>query len=145
VTFSWTLPGKPRTAKGAKASFVPSKRGPATLVLKISDSSGQSTTVSKAIRVVDTKKPKVALRKIASVRRGKDTRISGRATDASGIKRAKVSFGDGSERTVKLSRTGRFTTTHVYGRVRSYRVTFAARDKAGNLAVTRATARIRRR
>lgn len=142
VRFSWVLPGKPKTATGTPVSFTPNKRGRRAIVLTVSDNAGQSTVVTKTITVVDTRRPKVTLGKVGTVRLGKASAISGRATDISGIGKTKLSFGDGSVRTVHLNRSGRFTVHHTYRKAKTYRVTFAARDKAGNTGTARTSATV---
>ena len=55
-------------------------------------------------------------------------------------------FGDGKrKRTVRLSRSGRFTVRHRYGKPARYEVTVTATDRAGNSRTRHRTARVRAR
>jgi hypothetical protein len=130
VTFKWSLPGTPASATGSPVSFTPTKLGVAVVVLTISDSSGAKTTVTQAVTVKDTKKPKVSLKKIKTVKLGKSTTIKGSATDPSGIKSAKITFGDGTSKKVKLGSKGTFTVKHRYKKAKTYKVKLTATDKA---------------
>jgi hypothetical protein len=146
VTFSWQLPGTPSSATGTPVSFTPTKLGVQTIVLTITDSSGASAVVTQAVTVKDTKKPTIKLKRIKTVKLGKSSTISGTITDASGIKSAKISFGDGSKsKTLHLSRKGTFTVRHRYHRAKTFKVKVTATDKAGHKATKTARAKVKRR
>jgi PKD domain len=145
VSFKWVLPGTPSTATGSPVSFTPTAAGVKTVVLTITDSTGASTTVTKAVTVSDTKKPAITLKKIKTVTRGKSTTIRGSITDASGIKTAKISFGDGTKsKKLRLGAKGSFTVTHRYKRAKTFKVKVTATDKAGHSASKTARAKVRR-
>ena len=73
--------------------------------------------------------------------------VRGRATDANGIRRVRIRWGDGRPRsTARLSRSGRFTVRHRYRRAKRHRITVTATDRAGNVRIKRVRARgLRRR
>ncbi|MCW3064840.1 MAG: hypothetical protein JWN32_2012 [Solirubrobacterales bacterium] len=139
VTFSWSLPGVPSSATGATATFVPTKLGAQAIVLTVTDSFGISTTVTKAVKVVDTGKPAVALRKIKTVRLGKTTVIRGVVVDPSGIKAVKITFGDRKSAKPKLGARGAFTIKHKYKKAKTYKVTLTVTHNTG--PSTKATAK----
>jgi hypothetical protein len=92
----------------------------------------------------DKKKPTVKVSKVKTVRRPKRTTIKGRATDASGVRRVTIRFGDGKRKqSVKLSKSGRFTVLHRYGKPARYEITVTATDKAGNSRTVHRAARVR--
>ena len=94
----------------------------------------------------DKVRPTLSVSKIKTVRRPKRTTIKGRARDASKIRRVTLRFGDGKrKRTVRLSRSGRFTVRHRYGKPARYEVTVTATDRAGNSRTRHRTARVRAR
>jgi PKD domain len=148
VTFSWQLPGKPPTAAGATASFTPTTAGAAVVRVTATDASGLSNTAERAVTIsaaADRKAPTLSLEKIATVRRPHRSTIKGRATDAGGIARVTVRFGDGTKRQVHPSATGRFTVKHRYGKAGAYKVTVTAVDDTGNTKTTHRTAHVRKR
>jgi hypothetical protein len=146
VTFSWSLPGTPPTATGSPVSFRPTKLGVQTIVLTITDSAGASTVVTQAVTVKDTTKPTIKLKRIKTVKLGKSTTVSGTITDASGIRSAKISFGDRSKsKTLHLSRKGTFKVRHRYHRAKTFRVKVTATDKVGHKATKTARAKVKRR
>jgi hypothetical protein len=54
-----------------------------------------------------------------------------------------IRFGDGKRKTsVHLSRSGRFTVRHRYGKPARYEVTVIATDRAGNTSTKHLTARV---
>jgi hypothetical protein len=93
-----------------------------------------------------TKKPTLKVSHIKTVHRPSRTTVKGRATDASGVKSVSIRFGDGRHNSrVKLSRSGRFTVRHRYGKAATFEVTITATDKAGNTRTVHRTARVRPR
>jgi hypothetical protein len=94
----------------------------------------------------DKLRPTLSVSKIKTVRRPKRTTIKGRARDASRIRRVTLRFGDGKrKRSVRLTRSGRFTVRHRYGKPARYEVTVTATDRAGNSRTRHRTARVRAR
>jgi translation initiation factor IF-1 len=147
VTFAWQLPGTPATAGGATVTFAPSEAGTGVVRVTATDSSGLAAAAQKAVTIAprsDRKKPTVTLKKIKTVRRPHRSTIKGRATDASGIARVTVRFGDGKKRRAKLTGNGRFTIKHRYGKARSYKVRATAIDEAGNSRTAQRKARVRK-
>jgi hypothetical protein len=148
VTFAWTLPGKPATARGATVSFTPNQAGKAVVRVTATDGQGLSRIAEKAVTVspaADRRDPSLTVRKIKRVRRPQRSTISGRATDAGGIARVTVRFGDGTHRRAHVGGSGRFTVRHRFDRPGSYKVTVTAVDAAGNTRTTHRTARVLRR
>jgi hypothetical protein len=160
LTFAWQLPGNPPTASGSSASFTPTTPGQATVRVTATDSRGLANSAAKAVTISpasptstptptptptpgDHKRPTLKVSKIKAVRRPKATIIKGRATDKSGIRRVTIRFGDGKRKTsVHLSRSGRFTVRHRYGKPARYEVTVIATDRAGNTSTKHLTARV---
>jgi hypothetical protein len=148
VSFSWTLPGKPSNATGASATFVPSKPGPATVSVTLTDGGGITATLTKVVTIVDKTKPKLKLRRVKSVHVPHKAVIRGVAADASGIARVTIKFGDGKSGRVRLGRQGAFAVRHRYrldrkhASGRKFRITVTAVDKAGNRTVTHASVRV---
>lgn len=94
----------------------------------------------------DDRKPTLQVSKIKTVRRPRRTTIKGRATDVSGTLRVTVRCGDGKRKArVKLSRSGRFTVRHRYGKAARYEITVTATDKAANTSTRHRSARVRAR
>jgi PKD domain len=94
----------------------------------------------------DKVRPTLTVSKIKTVRRPKRSTIKGRARDASGIRSVTLRFGDGKrKRSVKLTRSGRFTVRHRYGTPARYEITVTASDRAGNSRTRHRTARVRSR
>ncbi len=83
--------------------------------------------------------------KVKTVRRPKRTTVKGRATDASGIRRVRVRWGDGKRTTARLRSSGRFTVKHRYKKAKRYRVRVTATDNTGNGKTRRVSARVLRR
>lgn len=148
VTFSWQLPGTPPAATGATATFTPTQPGAATVQVTATDADGLSSTATKAVTISpaqDRKKPTLSVNKVQTVRRPHRSTIKGRATDAGGIARVTLRFGDGSSKRATLSGSGRFTVHHRYGRAGRYTLTVTAVDKAGNTTTTHRAVRVLRR
>ena len=148
VTFSWQLPGKPATASGATASFTPNHAGAGVVRVTATDSTGLSGSAQKSVTIAargDHTRPKLSLRKVKAVHRPRRSTIKGRATDASGIARVTVRFGDGKSKRVHPSKSGRFTVRHRYGKAGRFKVAVTAVDGAGNAKTTHRTARVLRR
>jgi hypothetical protein len=144
VTFKWTLPGIRSTLTGSRVTYKPTTRGVKQLVLTISDSTKATTTVTYAVRVVDTKKPSVKLRRVKTVRLGKSSTLAGVALDPGGLKSVTLHFGDSRKVTVHVHKDGSFTVKHRYRRAKTYKATLTAIDKVGHVAHTTAKVRIRR-
>jgi hypothetical protein len=150
VTFAWQLPGDPPTGSGASVSFTPTTPGQATVRVTATDAGGLARTAERQVTISpaaggsapDTAKPTLTLKKVKRVRRPKRSTIKGRATDASGIRRVTVRFGDGRRRRATLSRTGRFTVKHRYKRAATFEATVIAVDKAGNTRTRHAKVRV---
>jgi hypothetical protein len=159
LTFSWQLPGNPASASGSPVSFTPTASGTATVRVTATDASGLTGTAEKSVTISparpggggappsgDDRKPTLQVSKIKTVRRPKRTTIKGRATDASGILRVTVRFGDGKRKSrVKLSPSGRFSVRHRYGKPARYEITVTATDKAANSRTRHRSARVRAR
>jgi PKD domain len=154
LTFSWQLPGRPSTAKGASASFSPTSAGAAVVRVTATDAQGLARTAEKAVTISpargaaggrDTVRPRLVVRRIKRVRRPHRSTVAGRATDAGGIARLTVRFGDGKRRRVDVGRSGRFTVRHRYREAGEYQLTLTAVDRAGNRRVVHRTARVLRR
>ena len=158
VRLAWQLPGTPSTGAGTSVSFTPVAPGQATVRVTATDANGLAGTAERAVTISpaqavptpgsqgrDTSKPTLRVRKVKQVRRPKRSAIRGRATDASGIARVTVRFGDGKRKRVRPSRTGRFTVKHRYGTVASYEATVTAVDEAGNARTKHAKVRVRKR
>jgi hypothetical protein len=145
VTFKWTLPGTPSSATGSKATFIPTKLGTQTITLKISDTHGASATVTQAVKVRDTTKPTARLFKLGHPRVGQRVTFRGIATDASGIRSARLSFGDGSSVTLHLGRGGSFTAHHTYRRRGTFTVRLTVTDRTGHTRTVTARLHVRRR
>lgn len=144
VKFSWSLPGRPSTAAGTPVTFTPTTRGVQTIVLTVTDSSGASATVTQAVTVKDTRKPTIKLRKIKPVKLGQKSVVRGTITDASGIKKATLSWGDGSKAVkLHLGRGGSFTIRHRYKKAKTFQVKVTASDHAGHRATKKARAKVR--
>jgi hypothetical protein len=148
VSFSWTLPGKPSSATGASVTFTPTKAGPATVSVTLTDGGGVTGTLTKNVTIVDKTKPRVRLRHVKRVRVPHKAVIRGVITDASGIARATIRFGDGKSARLKLGRRGAFVVRHRYRldkkhkHGRTFRITVTAVDKAGNKLVKHVTVRV---
>jgi hypothetical protein len=94
----------------------------------------------------DKTKPKLTLSKVKAVRRPKRSTLKGRATDAGGISRVVIRWGDGKRTTRrKLSPTGRFTARHRYRKAKLWKIRVTATDKAGNSRTKTIRARVRKR
>jgi len=94
----------------------------------------------------DRRKPTLRVRKVKRVRRPKKTTVRGRATDASGIRRVRIRWGDGRRpTTARLSRTGRFTVKHRYRKAKLHRIRVTATDRAGNSRTKSVRARVLKR
>jgi hypothetical protein len=133
VSFQWTLPGKPSSATGSKVTFVPTKLGKHTITLKITDTKTHaSATVTQAVTVRDTTKPTAHLVAPHSARVGQRLTFRGSAHDASGIRSARLSFGDGSSVTLHLGKGGAFTAHHTYHRTGTFTVRLKVTDKTGH-------------
>lgn len=146
VKFTWTLPGTPATATGTPVSFTPTKLGVQSVVLTVTDSTGASATVTQAVTVKDTKKPTIKLKKIIAVALGTKTTLRGTITDASGIRRATLTWGDGSKSVkLHLGRQGGFTVRHRYKKARTFTIKVRATDRTGHRAAKRTKARVRKR
>ena len=146
VTFSWILPGRPSTATGPRVSFTPTMIGVQTVVLTVTDSTGADTTVTQAVTVRDTRTPTVRLRRIGTVRLGRLTKVRGTVTDASGIKLAILSWGDGTPKVrLHLGRGGAFTVHHRYAKTGRFVIRLTATDKTHHIRTSRATAKVRPR
>jgi hypothetical protein len=141
VTFHWTLPGTPSSATGSPVSFRPTKLGVQTIVLTISDSTGASSVVTQAVAV--KKKTTVKLRRIKPVKLGQRSTISGTITAAARIKSVRISFGDGSRKTVHVGRHGKFTVKHRYRKAKTYKVKITVTDKAGYKTTKTVRAKVR--
>jgi hypothetical protein len=144
VTFSWSLPGVPSSGTGASATFVPTKLGAQAVVLTVTDSFGISTTMTKAVNIVDSGDPAVALRKIKTVRLGKTTVIRGVVVAPSGIKSVKITFGDKKSAKPKLGAGGAFTIRHKYKKAKTYTVTLTATDNGGHSGKATAKAKVKK-
>jgi PKD repeat protein len=129
---------------GTPVSFTATKLGVQTIVLKVSDPAG-STTVTQAVTVKDTKKPTVKLRKVKAVTLGQRTTLRGTVTDASGIKRVTLSWGDRTKSVkVHLGRRGGFTIRHRYKKAGTFTVKLTAKDRTGHSKTSRAKAHVKK-
>jgi hypothetical protein len=151
VTYTWQLPGTPSTASGPTVSFTPTSAGRAVLKVTATDAGGLAGTAERTVTISpaqgggDATRPTLAVQKVKPVRRPNRSTIKGRATDAGGIARVRVRFGDGTSARATVSRRGRFTVRHRYARAASYEATVTAFDKAGNTRARRVTVRVLRR
>jgi hypothetical protein len=153
VSFSWSLPGTPSSAAGASATFVPTKPGPATVTVTLTDGGGVTNVLTKNVNVApstvkDHTKPRVRLRHVTRVREPHKAVIRGVINDASGISLVIVRFGDGKSAHVKLGRLGAFVVRHRYKldkrhrHGRTFRITVIAIDKAANRNTKHVTVRV---
>ncbi len=109
--------------------------GRRTVTVIATDDAGQETTSISAELKVDRRPPRVAIRL-----RGREVTVTvndGRVGAGTSVADTRVSFGDGA----RLARRAR--ATHRYRRSGRFRVTVRVRDRAGNRAIVRRTARVR--
>jgi hypothetical protein len=109
---------------------------------------GVAATAVKSVTIAaraDRTKPKLSVAKVKAVHRPKRSTIRGRATDASGIARVTLRFGDRRSRRVHPSRSGRFTVKHRYRRAGRFKLTVTAVDGAGNSRTVHRTVRVLKR
>jgi PKD domain len=146
VTFQWTLPGKPSSATGSTVTFTPTKLGKHTITLKITDTTTHaSATVTQAVTVRDTTKPTAHLVAPHRARVGQRLTFRGSAHDASGIRSARLSFGDGSSVTLHLGRGGAFKVHHTYHRAGTFRVRLKVTDRTGHTRTVTVHLKVRKR
>ena len=105
-------------------------------------------SLTKNVTIVDKTKPRVRLHHVKRVRLPHKAVIRGVITDASGIARATIKFGDGKSAKLKLGRRGAFVVRHRYRldkrhkHGRTFHITVTAVDKAGNRIVKHVTVRV---
>ena len=160
VAFAWQLPGTPSTASGPSATFRPNAAGTATVQVTLTDDRGTSgdtsddltTTLTKPVTIApagtgrpDRTPPRLRLSHVRRVRLPKASTLQGRATDGSGIRSVRVSWGDRRHSTARLRSNGAFTLHHRYRRAKRYQITVVAIDKAGNRTTRHVTAVVRHR
>jgi hypothetical protein len=145
VTYSVSVDDEPviEGIKGHRATLRPddTENGRSRVQVFALDDAGQETGSSRGRLQIDRRPPRVRLR-----RRGKVVAVKvsdgGRRT-SSGVRRAKISYGDGSRGTAKGDRRGTARDKHRFERPGVYRVVVRARDRAGNGASLRRKVRVR--
>lgn len=88
--------------------------------------------------------PTAKLKRIRAVREGKKSRIRGRATDSAGVSKARLKFGDGESKRVRLRSDGRFKLKHRYDDKGRYDVRLLVTGAEGKTAKAKRGARVKR-
>jgi PKD domain len=131
------------TGTGTSVAINGNARGPLSLTINVTDFAGRAGSTTKALTVVDTTKPKVAIRK-ASGRVGRAVKIQATMSDLSGFSgKATVRFGDGKAKKVTI-RNGKISVTHRYTKAKLYTVSVTVKDKAGNTTKVSRKVRIKK-